>query len=156
MRNLALTAFLLILAALGSSTAAAERTVNQTIDETLGDHVAYERVILATQKAIAARDAAALAALVRYPIKVEIRGRARTIATPAAFVAHYDKIITPAIARVVLAECYNDLFVNYQGVMFGQGEIWIGGVCHDDACRNPEVKIITIQSRSPLSPSASR
>ncbi len=42
--------------------------------------------------------------------------------------------------------------VNDQGVMLGQGEMWINGVCLDTACKRVDVKIVTIQPRSPLSP----
>ena len=41
--------------------------VNQAIDEALGDHVRYEAVIRQLQQAVAANDAAAVAALVDYP-----------------------------------------------------------------------------------------
>jgi hypothetical protein len=134
------------------SVMAQTKTVNQAIDETLGDHAAYERVILATRKAVAAHDAAGLAPLVRYPIKVTIGGKKRIVSSPAAFIAHYDAIVTPAIAKAVTQEKYEDLMVNYRGVMLGQGEMWINGLCLDNGCKNVDVKIVTIQPRSPLSP----
>ena len=134
------------------SAPAQTRTVNQAIDAVLGDHVAYQRVILATRKAVAAHDIAGVAALVRYPITVTIGGKKRLVRTPAAFVARYDAIVTPAIAKAVTAGGYEDLMVNDQGVMLGQGEMWINGVCLDTACKRVDVKIVTIQPRSPLSP----
>ena len=123
------------------------KTVNQAIDEVLGDHVAYERLILAARKAVAAHDAAGVAALVRYPIGVTISGKKRVIRTPDSFISHYDAIVTPSIARAVSGENYQDLFVNAQGVMFGDGEMWISGVCRDVACTGgAQVKIVAIQS----------
>ena len=32
------------------------------------------------------------------------------------------------------------------GVMFGNGEVWLNGICKDDACADFDVKIVTIQS----------
>ncbi len=151
MKTAAAFALLAVIAPVTVATAQA-KTVNQAIDETLGDHAAYERVILATRKAVATHDAADVAALVRYPIKVTISGRVRLIHSPAAFVAHYDAIVTPAIAKAVTQGKYEDLMVNYQGVMLGQGEMWVNGVCLDKTCKGVDVKIATIQPRSPLSP----
>ena len=151
MKPAMIAAFLAVILA-PVSAPAQTRTVNQAIDAVLGDHVAYERVILATRKAVAAHDAAGVAALVRYPITVTIGGKKRLVRTPAAFVARYDAIVTPAIAKAVTAGGYEDLMVNDQGVMLGQGEMWINGVCLDKACKRVDVKIATIQPRSPLSP----
>jgi hypothetical protein len=120
--------------------------VNQRIDQVLGDYVAYQRVILTVQKAVAAHDAAAVAALVSYPITVTIAGHRRVIRNPAQFIARYDRIVTPAIAGAVSAEKYGDLFVRDQGVMFGNGEMWITGVCADQSCASRRVRIVTIQS----------
>ena len=51
--------------------------VNQAIDEVLGDHVRYEAVIRQLQRAVAANDTAAVAALVNYPF-VTVRMRPAT------------------------------------------------------------------------------
>jgi hypothetical protein len=147
---IAATAWLLTL---GAPAAAQQGNTNQTIDTVLGDHTAYEPVIRAAQSAVAAHDAATLAALVRYPIKVSIDGHRTTIRSEADFIARYDSIITPEIAEAVTSENYDDLFVNYQGVMFGEGQMWIGGRCLDAGCKRVDVKVIAIQpGPKPLAP----
>ncbi len=30
--------------------------------------------------------------------------------------------------------------------MFGNGQVWLNGICEDDACNEFDVRIITIQS----------
>ena len=65
-----------------------------------------------------------------------------------AFIKNYDRIITPDIAAVIQNQKYEDLFVTYQGAMFGDGEVWITGFCTDNACKNPDIKIGTIQSNT--------
>ena len=80
-----------------------------------------------------------------YPINVSINGRKTTIRNAKAFVANYDAIMTPDIVATVKNQKYEDLFVNYQGVMFGRGQIWVNGVCKDKACKTQDVKVITIQ-----------
>jgi hypothetical protein len=134
------------LAVLIAAFAADAKTVNQAIDENLGDSARYQPVILAAQKAVAAHQPTAVAALVRYPIGVSIHGRKKIIKTPAEFVANYDAIFTPEIVHAVTTQKYEDLMVNYQGVMFGSGQMWINGICRDNACKRFDVKIVTIQA----------
>lgn len=121
--------------------------VNQAIDRLLGDHRQYQRVIEEYQRAVAAGDRAAVAALVRYPLIANIGGRKVSITDPTAFLADYDRILTPEIARAVVSQRYAQLMVNGQGVMFGSGESWIGGICKFGSkdCGEFEVKVIAIQ-----------
>ncbi|MGH8061246.1 MAG: hypothetical protein ACREO7_04435 [Pseudoxanthomonas sp.] len=121
--------------------------VNASIDRLLGDHARYEAVIEAYQKAVTGGDKAAVAALVAYPLKVDIRGSKVMIRDPAAFVRDYDRIVTPGIAHAVERQEYSQLMVNSQGVMFGIGETWINGVCKQGStdCSEFEVKVVTIQ-----------
>jgi len=121
--------------------------VDEAIDQILGDHNEYKRVFEAFQQAVAAKDAAAVAALVDYPFTARIDGKKIGIADAAAFVAQYDKIVTPPIARAIGGQAYRNLFVNEKGVMFGKGEAWINGVCKDDAaCKTVDVRVVAIQS----------
>jgi hypothetical protein len=137
---------LLALGVLAASPAFAdESATNGGIDQAFGDHAKYEAVILSFQKAVAAHDAAAVAELVGYPISVSINGRKTTIRNAKAFVANYDAIMTPDIVATIKNQRYEDLFVNYQGVMFGRGQVWVNGVCEDKACKTQDVKVITIQ-----------
>lgn len=121
-------------------------TTDATIQNVLGDAAVYRKVILAFQSAVKAGDAAGVAALVNYPITVSINGKKQRIANPRDFTANYDAIITPAIAAAVEKQRYKDLFVNSQGVMFGDGEVWINGICRDKACNTFDARIITIQA----------
>jgi hypothetical protein len=134
-----------VLAANASPLSAQERSTSESIQSLLGDSTRYREAITAFQNAVKAHDAAGVAALVRYPIKVRIGGSKRTIKTPKKFIAKYDSIITPAIAAAVQDQEYDALMVNYQGVMLGQGEVWISGVCREESCQIPDVRVIAIQ-----------
>ncbi|BCH31066.1 hypothetical protein MesoLjLc_29960 [Mesorhizobium sp. L-8-10] len=141
----------LIAAAFGAvmlQSAAADDT-NKSIDDLLGDHTVYQAAISALQKGVTAHDAAAVAALVRYPISVAVKGKKMAIKSPKDFIAHYDAIMTPEISKAVTDQKYADLMVNSQGIMFGNGQVWINGICKDDACNRFEAKVITIQSAGP-------
>lgn len=123
-----------------------DTAVNDAIDSNLGDHTQYQAVITRLQTSVAAHDAAAVADLADYPISVEIDGKATTLDDKAAFVARYDDFMTPEIARAIVGTAYSDLFVNYKGVMFGDGQAWITGICKDPACDAFDVKLTTLQS----------
>ena len=125
---------------------AQERTTSESIQFLLGDSTQYRNVITAFQAAVKAHDAARVAALVSYPIKVRIGGSKRTIKTAQKFVAKYDSIITPAVAAAVQDEPYGDMMVNAKGVMLGRGEVWINGACRDTACTMTDVRVIAIQA----------
>lgn len=135
----------LALAGAATSALAQDLTTSESVQFLLGDSTQYREAITAFQQAVKAHDAAGVAALVRYPIKVRIGGSSRTIKTPQAFIAKYDSIITPAIAAAVQDEPYGDMMVNAQGVMLGRGEVWINGICRDKACTKSDVRVITIQ-----------
>jgi hypothetical protein len=145
MRKILRVSFLFGVFAAPSVAFADDSATNAAIDNAFGEHAKYEAVILSLQKAVAAPDSAAVASLVRYPISVSIDGRKTMIQNAKAFIANYGAIMTPDIVATVKNQKYEDLFVNYQGVMFGRGQIWVNSVCKDKACNTHDVKIITIQ-----------
>lgn len=122
------------------------KTVDDAIDSNLGDHQRYHAVINAFQKAVADNDAAAVAALVQYPIVVSIQGKKVTLKNEKQFVAQYNQLMTPNIRNAIVGTRYQDLFVNYKGVMFGRGQAWINGICRDDKCAAFDVKVVALQS----------
>jgi hypothetical protein len=128
--------------------------VDKSIDTMLGDnaHPQVRQLVTDLQQAVAAHDPAAVAALVHYPIRVKLHGKPTNLNTPKAFVKNYDSIITPDIATVIGRQKYEALFVNYQGAMLGEGEVWITGFCTDNTCKHPDIKIGTIQSTTTQKP----
>jgi hypothetical protein len=126
--------------------------VDGMIDRLHGDHAQFREVFDRLQAAVAAHDGAAVAALVRFPIEVNF-GRARVpVATPAEFIAQYDRIVTPAIAAVIAQQAWDALFVNAQGVMLGDGQVWLAGECADKSCTAMQVRVSTIQDGPRITP----
>ncbi|WGF86859.1 DUF1176 domain-containing protein [Marinivivus vitaminiproducens] len=143
----------LVLLGLMTEASAQDATFDQAIVAVQGgDPAAYRRFIGTFQAAVRRHDAQAVAAMVDYPLGATIDGRERTIANADAFVAAYDRIVTLPIAAAVQDEAIEAMMVNDQGVMLGQGEVWISGVCRDDACARSDIRVIAIQPRSDLSP----
>jgi hypothetical protein len=70
-------------------------------------------------------DRKAVSKMISYPTIVDLKsGPNKKIRNRAEFEAHYDEIINGRVTRAVRAQVYEELFVNWRGVMFGNGEIW--------------------------------
>lgn len=97
--------------------------------ETAGvnDPKAFEQMFTSVQQAIAAGDQTLVASYGLYPIRVNYAdGTTEQIADAKQFIAKYDKIITPSVVAAIKDQAIAKLFVNWQGVMAGAGQIWFG------------------------------
>ena len=112
------------------------------IETLLGDAAQYEKVFTAFRTAVVGGDRAAVVEEIRFPLNIS---GGKTIAGPGEFQRSYEKIITPAVVKAVSTQDFGKVFVNQQGVMIGDGQVWLSGQCLDAACTRTEVKVITIQ-----------
>lgn len=116
--------------------------VRQRIDQVLGDAAQYEAVFNAFQKAVNGGDRAAVVEEVRFPLNI---ANGAKITGPGEFQRNYERILTPAVRKAIAAQKFDDVMVNQQGVMIGDGQVWLNGTCLDQACSRTEVKVVTIQ-----------
>ncbi|HEL3258752.1 TPA: hypothetical protein UMF52_004100 [Stenotrophomonas maltophilia] len=112
------------------------------IETLLGDAAQYEKVFNAFNTAVVGGDRAAVVEEVRFPLNI---AGGKKITGPGEFQRNYEKIITPAVVKAVSGQDFGKVFVNQQGVMIGDGQVWLNGQCLDQACTTTEVKVITIQ-----------
>ncbi len=126
--------------------AQSEAEVDARLDTVMGDHQPFKAAFEAIQAAVAADDAATLSEYISYDAPTMIDGEPVTFESKEDFEAAYSDLITDDFIAAVVGQRYEDLFVNSDGVMFGNGQLWLNGICADDACSSFEVKIITIQS----------
>lgn len=97
------------------------------------------------QKSVLTGDAKAFAAAVAYPITVDIAGKATQIQNETTFVKNYEKIMNPAMKKV-LSSCYtSELFSRTEGAMLGSDtfNLWIGLVVVEN---QTELKVIGINN----------
>jgi hypothetical protein len=119
--------------------------MDRLIDTVLGSHEAYRRAYDQLKEAVEGDDRAAVAALVRYPLKAPaVMGRA-AVENEAEFIAHYDRIMTRPVVQAIRKQRYQDLAVSQSGLMIGTGKVWINGACVDHGCATPRIKVIAIQ-----------
>lgn len=123
-------------------TSAGTSDVRQRIDQVLGDAAQYETVFNAFQKAVNGGDRAAVVEEVRFPLNI---ANGAKITGPGEFQRNYERILTPAVRKAIAAQKFDDVMVNQQGVMIGDGQVWLNGTCLDAACSRTEVKVVTIQ-----------
>ena len=94
--------------------------------------------VVRLKQAMTADDHAAIAAMVKYPLTVySSAGRPATYRNAAALSANYTRVFTPEVKAAVAAAKPDDLFARDQGVMIGNGEIWMNEV-------GGSMKIITV------------
>ena len=116
--------------------AAAQHDVNSRLDTVFGEHETFAAAYGAFTTAVKAGDAATVASLVKYPFAIAIGGEDYIFTDESEFTGRYEDIFTPAIVDLVDSQAYDTLFVNQDGVMFGDGQIWFTAVCTNNSCSN--------------------
>ncbi|MFC5648221.1 hypothetical protein ACFPYJ_03640 [Paenibacillus solisilvae] len=106
----------------------------------IADPQAFDAMFDALKTAVANGDKNAAAAYILYPLRVNGTGSALKIANKEEFLKQYDEIFTEPIKQALAKQTKDSLFVNYQGVMVGNGEIWFGG----DISAPQKLGIITV------------
>ena len=113
----------LLLPALGAAQTSTTLTaLDKSIDLSVGNHVRVQQILTTLQQSVAKHDAATVASLVHYPIKVNPGKKPFTVKNEKAFIKDYDGIITQDIAAAIFKQKYENLFVNSQGAMIAPPE----------------------------------
>jgi hypothetical protein len=106
-----------------------------------GEAESFKTFFADLQKAVAAEDKKAVAAMVSYPFKTKMAGEEKTFDNEAAFTRAYDDIMRPAMVVAIRDQTYETLTVTPQGVGIGSGEVWFA---ESGAGADAAVKIIAI------------
>jgi hypothetical protein len=131
MKNAALAAVLLALAtsaAAAQDVACAPRYAPCHVADRLSmagvdDPQAMQDFLHRLHAAERAGDRPALAAMVRYPLTVD----GETYENAQALLAGFDRVFTPNVRAAIRSATYASLFVNAQGAMIGDGQVWLDG-----------------------------
>ncbi|KWX72629.1 hypothetical protein AMQ84_25540 [Paenibacillus riograndensis] len=92
----------------------------------INDPIVFEHNFSLLQKNVKEGKKSEVANLMVYPLKVNHNGKTMQIKTKKDFIAKYDKIINAKVKKALLAQKVDKVFVNWKGVMIGNGELWIG------------------------------
>ena len=121
--------------------------VNVQIEQLLGSHEVFETAIKTVQTAVTEHDVEGVAGYIPFGEPTMVNGEAVVIADETDLASRFDELFNEKVVTAVTAQDYAKLFVNQDGIMFGEGELWIGGVCVDEACNDFFVNIIAINNQ---------
>lgn len=98
------------------------------INSVLKDAPAFETFFQEFQSAVVKEDHQAVAGLVSYPLRIHGAGDDKLIESRKEFLARYDECLNENVVQAVISQKFGDLFVNYQGCMIGDGQVWFTAV----------------------------
>ncbi|MFX3636489.1 MAG: hypothetical protein ACE3L7_21255 [Candidatus Pristimantibacillus sp.] len=89
------------------------------------DPAAFLEMFKTVKETVAADDKEKLAEYVLYPLAVN-GPKPLSIENKEQLIEQYDSIFTASVKEALANQNEDDLFVNYKGVMVGNGAIWFG------------------------------
>ena len=92
----------------------------------IDDPAEFKAYFAKLQTAVKDNKPAEVAALISYPMNLNKDNKTYVIYSKDEFIKKYDRIFTSHVRNKLLAQKVDKLFVNYQGVMVGDGELWMG------------------------------
>ena len=123
-----------------------DEDVTAAINANFGDAEPFVEAFDAIQAAVEAGDAETFASWISYPFRVTVDGEAYVFEGEDGVIDHYESMMTDEIKTAILDQQYKNLFVNAEGVMFGDGQLWLSAICQNEPCDIFDVRIITVQS----------
>jgi len=86
--------------------------------------------------ALATPDAASLALLVAFPLRVNSSDEATiSVDNPAALQVRFQEVFPSGVRKAVLNQKVGEVFCKYTGIMYGSGEVWVQVVGQGNAER---------------------
>lgn len=118
--------------------------MNARLDFLYGSHDVYHHFFDQLKRDIAQGNKSAVAAVVKYPLKINIKEKRIIIKNQQQFIKNYNVIITEKIKIIVAEERFVGMFANWSGMMFGNGQIWFSGICLDKTCKDSKKLVVRI------------
>ena len=146
MRVLACAVVLVLVFTPTTTVTGQDQTVGQRMERVAGLKAGEVRQFLIELKSrVAKADERWVCAVVQFPLESDRHSVRDATQCRAQYSAIFDKTVIDAIA----AQRFEALFVNARGVMIGDGEVWIAGVCRDNGCRSQSLRIIAVNPSGP-------
>ena len=120
--------------------------VNAQIDTVLGPHEIYQTAVETIQKALTEGNIDAIAGYIPFGEPIKVNGEDVVIADEADLNDQFETLFNDKVINAVTGQDYGSLLVNQDGIMFGDGELWLTGVCLDDTCADVFINISAINN----------
>ncbi|HTO32120.1 MAG TPA: hypothetical protein VL202_13210 [Pararhizobium sp.] len=138
--------FLLPLALAVPAAAQSEDAVYDRIEQLHGNADAFDTAWEKLTEAMGDGDAAGVAALGEYPLRVNANGESYDIGDAQDMRKHFDALVPQETRDAVANQEYSGLFVNSDGVMLADGAVWMGAICDNDDCTKAHWAITSINA----------
>jgi hypothetical protein len=128
---------------------------DEDLERFFGESAPYREIFQRAKTTISEGDRAGFAELILYPFTVyrekdECCGSeaVSVLQDKKAFLEQFDKIVTPRIKQLILDQRFDDLSIDWRGLGYELGVVWIGGRCLNDDCTDTHVGIAAINTDS--------
>lgn len=134
-------AFFLVAAA-----AQSDEDVYNRIESLHGNAGDLSEPLLSLVEAMGNDDAATIAGLAEYPLRVAANGESYEIQNADDFIENFDTLVTQDTRDAVAGQTFGQLFVNSDGVMLADGAVWMSNVCENSDCSSSHWAVISINN----------
>ena len=129
--------FFLAFSATTVAMAETKQAVHDRIENLLGDASTFDQIFTHMRKVFAAGnidDMMEIADTVEYPLTVNGADGELVIKDRGEFIDQFEDIFTENVRTAIANQRYENLTVSSDGIMFGNGELWMSAICQDNAC----------------------
>ena len=147
MRHFVAAALIAVAAAFSSLPAHADQDTDvfNRIEELHGNAQAFEEAFYRLTQALNNDDAAELAGISNFPLRVQANGESYDVLEAQDLIDNYGSLIMQETKDAVANQRYGDLFVNSEGVMVGNA-VWLSAVCDNNSCSRSHWEVFAINN----------
>jgi hypothetical protein len=129
-----------------AAAAQSDEEVYNRIESLHGNAGDLSEPLLSLVEAMGNSDAATIAGLAEYPLRVAANGESYEIQSADDFIENFDTLVTQDTRDAVASQTYGQLFVNSDGVMLADGAVWMSNVCDNGDCSSSHWAVIAINN----------
>lgn len=129
-----------------TAAAQSDEEVYNRIESLHGNAGDLNEPLLSLVEAMGNSDAATIAGLADYPLRVAANGESYEIQNADDFIENFDTLVTQDTRDAVAGQTYSQLFVNSDGVMLADGAVWMSNVCDNGDCSSSHWAVISINN----------
>lgn len=129
-----------------TAAAQSDEEVYNRIESLHGNAGDLSEPLLSLVEAMGNSDAATIAGLAEYPLRVAANGESYEIQNADDFIENFDTLVTQDTRDAVAGQTFGQLFVNSDGVMLANGAVWMSNVCDNGDCSSSHWAVISINN----------
>jgi len=129
-----------------TAAAQSDEEVYNRIESLHGNAGDLSEPLLSLVEAMGNDDAATIAGLAEYPLRVAANGESYEIQNADDFIENFDTLVTQDTRDAVAGQTFSQLFVNSDGVMLADGAVWMSNVCENSDCSSSHWAVISINN----------